>query len=189
MERGIVKKVIGPVVDVHFPSGKLPDLYNAVEIKLPDRKVTLEVVQEIGNGTVRCIALASTDGISRGLEAVDTGAPISMPVGEATLGRMFNVVGEPIDGKGPVNADHHLPIHRDPPPFTDILPSTEVLETGIKVVDLLAPYSRGGKIGLFGGAGVGKTVLIMELIRNIAYEHGGYSVFAGAGSVRSSAGT
>ena len=181
MERGIVKKVIGPVVDVHFPSGKLPDLYNAVEIKLPDRKVTLEVVQEIGNGTVRCIALASTDGISRGLEAVDTGAPISMPVGEATLGRMFNVVGEPIDGKGPVNADHHLPIHRDPPPFTDILPSTEVLETGIKVVDLLAPYSRGGKIGLFGGAGVGKTVLIMELIRNIAYEHGGYSVFAGVG--------
>ena len=181
MERGIVKKVIGPVVDVHFPSGKLPDLYNAVEIKLPDRKVTLEVVQEIGNGTVRCIALASTDGISRGLEAVDTGAPISMPVGEATLGRMFNVVGEPIDGKGPVNADHHLPIHRDPPTFTDILPSTEVLETGIKVVDLLAPYSRGGKIGLFGGAGVGKTVLIMELIRNIAYEHGGYSVFAGVG--------
>ena len=181
MERGIVKKVIGPVVDVHFPSGKLPDLYNAVEISLPDRKVTLEVVQEIGNGTVRCIALASTDGISRGLEAVDTGAPISMPVGEATLGRMFNVVGEPIDGKGPVNADHHLPIHRDPPPFTDILPSTEVLETGIKVVDLLAPYSRGGKIGLFGGAGVGKTVLIMELIRNIAYEHGGYSVFAGVG--------
>ena len=181
MERGIVKKVIGPVVDVHFPSGKLPDLYNAVEISLPDRKVTLEVVQEIGNGAVRCIALASTDGISRGLEAVDTGAPISMPVGEATLGRMFNVVGEPIDGKGPVNADHHLPIHRDPPPFTDILPSTEVLETGIKVVDLLAPYSRGGKIGLFGGAGVGKTVLIMELIRNIAYEHGGYSVFAGVG--------
>lgn len=181
MERGIVKKVIGPVVDVHFPSGKLPDLYNAVEISLPDRKVTLEVVQEIGNGTVRCIALASTDGISRGLEAVDTGAPISMPVGEATLGRMFNVVGEPIDGKGPVNADHHLPIHRDPPLFTDILPSTEVLETGIKVVDLLAPYSRGGKIGLFGGAGVGKTVLIMELIRNIAYEHGGYSVFAGVG--------
>lgn len=181
MERGIVKKVIGPVVDVHFPSGKLPDLYNAVEISLPDRKVTLEVVQEIGNGTVRCIALASTDGISRGLEAVDTGAPINMPVGEATLGRMFNVVGEPIDGKGPVNADHHLPIHRDPPPFTDILPSTEVLETGIKVVDLLAPYSRGGKIGLFGGAGVGKTVLIMELIRNIAYEHGGYSVFAGVG--------
>ena len=181
MERGIVKKVIGPVVDVHFPSGKLPDLYNAVEISLPDRKVTLEVVQEIGNGTVRCIALASTDGISRGLEAVDTGAPISMPVGEATLGRMFNVVGEPIDGKGPVNADHHLPIHRDPPPFTDILPSTEVLETGIKVVDLLAPYSRGGKIGLFGGAGVGKTVLIQELIHNVAMEHGGYSVFTGVG--------
>lgn len=182
MERGIVKKVIGPVVDVHFPSGKLPDLYNAVEISLPDRKVTLEVVQEIGNGTVRCIALASTDGISRGLEAVDTGAPINMPVGEATLGTYVQRRRRADRRQRPLSTRiNHLPIHRDPPPFTDILPSTEVLETGIKVVDLLAPYSRGGKIGLFGGAGVGKTVLIMELIRNIAYEHGGYSVFAGVG--------
>lgn len=181
MTNGIVKRVIGPVVDVQFPAGKLPELYNAVEIARPEGKLTLEVVQQIGEGVVRCIALASTDGVSRGTLAVDTGAAITMPVGEATLGRMFNVVGEPIDGKGSVNADRRLPIHRDAPPFTSIRPSTEMLETGIKVVDLLAPYAKGGKIGLFGGAGVGKTVLIMELIRNVAYEHGGYSVFAGVG--------
>lgn len=181
MANGIVTRVIGPVVDIQFPAGELPELYNAIEISMEDRKVVLETVQQIGAGSVRCIALSSTDGISRGTEAIDTGSAISMPVGEATLGRMFNVVGEPIDGKGPVCAEKHLPIHRDPPPFTDIIPSTELLETGIKVVDLLCPYSRGGKIGLFGGAGVGKTVLIMELIRNIAYEHGGYSVFAGVG--------
>ena len=182
MVNGIVKRVIGPVVDVQFPAGQLPELYNAVEITHDDgSKVTLEVVQQIGEGAVRCIALASTDGISRGTTAVDTGAPITMPVGEATLGRMFNVVGEPIDGKGAVNAEKRLPIHRDAPQFTDIRPATEMLETGIKVVDLLAPYAKGGKIGLFGGAGVGKTVLIMELIRNVAYEHGGYSVFAGVG--------
>ena len=181
MANGIVTRVIGPVVDIQFPAGELPELYNAIEISMEDRKVVLETVQQIGAGSVRCIALSSTDGISRGMEALDTGSAISMPVGEATLGRMFNVVGEPIDGKGPVSAEKHLPIHRDPPPFTDIIPSTELLETGIKVVDLLCPYSRGGKIGLFGGAGVGKTVLIMELIRNIAYEHGGYSVFAGVG--------
>ena len=182
MVNGIVKRVIGPVVDVQFPAGQLPELYNAVEVAHENGgKVTLEVVQQIGEGAVRCIALASTDGISRGTAAVDTGAPITMPVGEATLGRMFNVVGEPIDGKGAVNAEKRLPIHRDAPPFTDIRPATEMLETGIKVVDLLAPYAKGGKIGLFGGAGVGKTVLIMELIRNVAYEHGGYSVFAGVG--------
>ena len=181
MVNGIVKRVIGPVVDVQFPAGELPELYNAVEINSEVGKVTLEVVQQIGAGTVRCIALASTDGISRGEPATDTGAPITMPVGEATLGRMFNVVGEPIDGKGAVNTDKRLPIHRDAPAFTDIRPATEMLETGIKVVDLLAPYAKGGKIGLFGGAGVGKTVLIMELIRNVAYEHGGYSVFAGVG--------
>ena len=182
MVNGIVKRVIGPVVDVQFPAGQLPELYNAVEVAHENGgKVTLEVVQQIGEGAVRCIALASTDGISRGTAAVDTGAPITMPVGEATLGRMFNVVGEPIDGKGTVNAEQRLPIHRDAPPFTDIRPATEMLETGIKVVDLLAPYAKGGKIGLFGGAGVGKTVLIMELIRNVAYEHGGYSVFAGVG--------
>ena len=181
MENGIIRRVIDPVVDVQFPSGKLPDIYNAIEVNLDDHKIVMEAVQHIGDNSVRCISLFSTDGLSRGCPAVDTGAPIKMPVGEATLGRMFNVVGEPIDGKGPVNAEEYMPIHRQAPAFTDIAPSTEILETGIKVVDLLAPYSKGGKIGLFGGAGVGKTVLIMELIRNVAYEHGGYSVFAGVG--------
>lgn len=181
MENGIVRRVIGPVVDVQFPSGKMPEIYNAIEIQLEDRKVVMEAVQHIGDNSVRCISLFSTDGLSRGCTAVDTGAPVKMPVGDATLGRMFNVVGEPIDEKGPVNAQEYMPIHREAPAFTDIAPSTEILETGIKVVDLLAPYSKGGKIGLFGGAGVGKTVLIMELIRNVAYEHGGYSVFAGVG--------
>ncbi len=181
MNNGTVKRVIGPVVDIHFAEGKLPELYNAIEISLPERKVVLEVVQQLGGRDVRCIALSSTDGISRGIDAFDTGSSIMMPVGEATLGRMFNVVGDPIDGKGPVENAERLPIHRKAPGFTEILPATEMLETGIKVVDLLAPYARGGKIGLFGGAGVGKTVLIMELIRNVAYEHGGYSVFAGVG--------
>ena len=181
MENGIIRRVIGPVVDVQFPSGKMPDIYNAIEVKLKDRKIVMEAVQQIGDNSVRCVSLFSTDGLSRGCMAVDTGAPIKMPVGKATLGRMFNVVGEPIDGKGPVNAEEYMPIHREAPAFTDIAPSTELLETGIKVVDLLAPYSKGGKVGLFGGAGVGKTVLIMELIRNVAYEHGGYSVFAGVG--------
>ena len=181
MEKAIVKRVIGPVVDILFPIGKIPELYHAIEVPLENRSVMLEVVQQLGNGEARCIALSSTDGISRGCEAIDTGAPITMPVGEATLGRMFNVAGEPIDGKGPVRAEKYLPIHRKAPHFTEIRSSAGMLETGIKVVDLLAPYSRGGKIGLFGGAGVGKTVLIMELIRNVAYEHGGYSVFAGVG--------
>ena len=181
MENGIIRRVIGPVVDVQFPSGRMPDIYNAIEVQLEDRKVVMEAVQHIGDNSVRCISLFSTDGLSRGCTAVDTGAPIKMPVGDATLGRMFNVVGEPIDGQGPVNAEEYMPIHRQAPEFTDIAPSTEILEPGIKVVALLAPYSKGGKIGLFGGAGVGKTVLIMELIRNVAYEHGGYSVFAGVG--------
>ena len=181
MEQGIVTRVIGPVVDVQFPSGRLPDIYNAIEIPLEGRKVVIETVQQLGDNSVRCVALFSTDGISRGCRAFDTGHPVTVPVGEATLGRMFNVIGEPIDGKGPVETAERLPIHRDPPAFTDVAPATEILETGIKVVDLLAPYDKGGKIGLFGGAGVGKTVLIMELIRNIAYEHGGYSVFAGVG--------
>ena len=181
MDTGIVKRVIGPVVDVHFDAGRLPEIYHAVEIRLEERKVVMEVVQQIGGGDVRCIALSSTDGISRGCEAVNTGSSIMMPVGEATLGRMFNVVGEPIDGKGPVETAERLPIHRKPPVFTDILPATELLETGIKVIDLLAPYSKGGKIGLFGGAGVGKTVIIMELINNIAKQHGGISVFTGVG--------
>jgi len=181
MENGIVRRVIGPVVDVQFPSGRLPEIYNAIEIQLEDRKVVMEAVQLIGDDCARCISLFSTDGISRGATAVDTGSPIRMPVGEATLGRMFNVVGETIDGKGELTDVERIPIHRNSPAFTDIKPSTEILETGIKVIDLLAPYSKGGKIGLFGGAGVGKTVLIQELIRNVAYEHGGYSVFAGVG--------
>ena len=141
----------------------------------------MEVVQLIGDNSVRCISLFSTDGISRGMMARDTGSPVTVPVGKATLGRMFNVVGEPIDGKGPVATDERVPIHREAPAFTELRPSVEILETGIKVIDLLAPYSKGGKVGLFGGAGVGKTVLIQELIRNVAYEHGGYSVFAGVG--------
>ena len=181
MENGIVRRVIGPVVDVQFPSGNLPEIYNAIEIQLEDRKVVMEAVQLIGDNSVRCISLFSTDGISRGMTARDTGSPVTMPVGEATLGRMFNVIGEPIDGKGPVATDERVPIHREAPAFTELRPSVEILETGIKVIDLLAPYSKGGKVGLFGGAGVGKTVLIQELIRNVAYEHGGYSVFAGVG--------
>ena len=181
MENGIVKRVIGPVVDVQFPAGKLPEINNAIEVHTGERRIVMEAVQQLGDNAVRCISLFSTDGLQRGCRAVDTGTSVKMPVGEATLGRMFNVIGEPIDGKGPVNATEYLPIHREAPAFTDIAPATELLETGIKVVDLLAPYAKGGKIGLFGGAGVGKTVLIMELIRNIAYEHGGYSVFAGVG--------
>ena len=181
METGIIRRVIGPVVDVQFPDGKLPDIYNAIETTVGDRKIVMETMQQLGDNTVRCVSLFSTDGLSRGTIAYDTGGPVTMPVGEATLGRMFNVIGEPIDGKGPVEAAERLPIHREAPVFTEVAPATEILETGIKVVDLLAPYAKGGKIGLFGGAGVGKTVLIMELIRNIAYEHGGYSVFAGVG--------
>ena len=181
MGKGIVKRVTGPVVDIEFPQGEQPEIRRAVEILAEGHSIKAEVVQDIGRGGVRCIALASTDGLYRGCPAVDTGATISMPVGEGTLGRMFNVAGEPIDGKGPVDAVKYMPIHRDPPAFTEIKPAEEMLETGIKVVDLLTPYAKGGKIGLFGGAGVGKTVLIMELIRNVAYEHGGYSVFAGVG--------
>ena len=181
MVKGIVKRVTGPVVDIEFPQGEQPEIRHAVNILADNHAIKAEVVQDIGRGGVRCIALASTDGLYRGCPAVDTGASISMPVGEGTLGRMFNVAGEPIDGKGPVDAIKYMPIHRDPPAFTEIKPAEEMLETGIKVVDLLTPYAKGGKIGLFGGAGVGKTVLIMELIRNVAYEHGGYSVFAGVG--------
>ena len=181
MENGIVKRVIGPVVDVQFPAGKLPEINNAIEVHTGERRIVMEAVQQLGDNTVRCISLFSTDGLQRGCRAVDTGTSVKMPVGEATLGRMFNVIGEPIDGKGPVNATEYLPIHREAPAFTDIAPATELLETGIKVVDLLAPYAKGGKIGLFGGAGVGKTVLIMELINNVAKQHGGISVFAGVG--------
>ena len=182
MAIGKVKQIIGPVVDIEFPAGQLPDIYNAVTIKHGDKlNITLEAMQHLGNNTVRCVALSSTDGLQRGMTANDEGHPITIPVGQPTLGRMFNVIGEPIDGLGPVEVKETLPIHRPAPSFEELEPSTEILETGIKVVDLLAPYAKGGKVGLFGGAGVGKTVLIMELIRNIAYEHGGYSVFAGVG--------
>lgn len=181
MEQGIVKRIIGAVVDIQFPTGHQPEIYHAIEVPLSDHIVVLETVQQLGAGCVRCISLFPTDGLSRGLKAWDTGAPVRVPVGEQTLGRMFNVVGQPIDGKQDVSASATLPIHRSAPPFTDVVPATELLETGIKVIDLLAPYAKGGKIGLFGGAGVGKTVLIQELIRNVAYEHGGYSVFVGVG--------
>ncbi|NLJ56846.1 MAG: F0F1 ATP synthase subunit beta [Firmicutes bacterium] len=181
MNEGKVVQVIGPVVDVEFLEGNLPHLYNAVVIKEKGINLTMEVMQHLGNNMVRCVALSSTDGMRGGMKAVDTGSPIKAPVGPSTLGRLFNVVGEAIDDKGPLKAEEWWPIHRDPPSFDELEPSTEILETGLKVLDLLAPLPRGGKMGLFGGAGVGKTVLIMELIRNVAYEHGGYSVFAGVG--------
>lgn len=182
---GRVVQVMGPVVDVEFPPGQLPDLYNAITINAEVEgvavKLTMEAAQHLGNNTVRCVAMSSTDGVRRGMPAVDTGGPISVPVGRSSLGRIFNVLGETIDGGPPITDAERLPIHRPAPDVEEVLPSSEILETGIKVVDLLAPYPRGGKIGLFGGAGVGKTILIMELIRNIAYEHGGFSVFAGVG--------
>ncbi len=188
LKSGKVVQVIGPVVDIEFPQDQLPDIYNAIVVRSEDQEdkttqidLTLEVAQHLGNNLVRCVAMSSTDGLVRGMKAIDQGQPITVPVGEVTLGRIFNVTGEPIDELGPVNATERWPIHRPAPDLVDQDPTTEMLETGIKVVDLLAPYSKGGKIGLFGGAGVGKTVLIMELIRNIAYEHGGYSVFAGVG--------
>ncbi len=190
---GTVVQVIGPVVDIEFPPGQLPDLFDAIVIDSEDQEdeikatltqkvnVTLEAMQHLGNNIARCVAMASTDGIRRGMRALDTKSPIKMPVGRGTLGRVFNVLGEPIDGKGPVEAEDHYPIHRPAPPVVDQRPAREILETGIKVIDLLAPFAKGGKIGLFGGAGVGKTVIIQELIRNIAYEHGGFSVFCGVG--------
>ncbi len=189
MEQGKIVQVIGPVIDVRFPKENMPEIYNAVKITSADQEgdvaqdidVTLETMQHLGNNQVRCVALSSTDGIQRGMIAVNTGAPISVPVGNNTLGRMLNVIGEPVDEAGPVETEEKYPIHRPAPEFKEQSPATEILETGIKVVDLLAPYAKGGKIGLFGGAGVGKTVLIMELIRNIAYEHGGFSVFSGVG--------
>ena len=186
MAKGKVVQVIGPVVDIEFPAGELPEILNAIKItgKAADREVnlTVEVMQHLGDSITRCIAMSSTDGLMRGMEADDTGAPIMVPVGEATLGRVFNVLGEPVDhNPAPVGNKESWPIHRPAPKFDNQETSTQILETGIKVVDLIAPYSRGGMIGLFGGAGVGKTVLIMELIHNIATEHGGYSVFAGVG--------
>ncbi len=181
MNEGRIVQVIGPVVDVEFREEQLPDLYNAVQVKEKGFNLTMEVMQHLGGSRVRCVALASTDGLHAGMKAIDTGSPIKVPVGPGILGRLINVIGEPIDGKGPLEAEDWWPIHRSPPSFDKLEPSTEILTTGLKVLDLLAPLPKGGKMGLFGGAGVGKTVLIMELIRNVAYEHGGYSVFAGVG--------
>ncbi|MFW6034630.1 MAG: F0F1 ATP synthase subunit beta [Halothermotrichaceae bacterium] len=193
---GKVVQVIGPVVDVEFPSGELPEIYNAVKITgeresaqggpnkdESDNKIdlTVEVMHQLGDNRVRCVAMASTDGLVRGTEAEDTGGPISVPVGEEVLGRIFNVLGDAIDKEGEVETREKMPIHRPAPDYEELETTTEIFETGIKVIDLLAPYARGGKVGLFGGAGVGKTVLIMELINNIATEHGGYSVFSGVG--------
>lgn len=174
---------MGPVVDIEFPEGvELPDIYNAIEIPLGDgKRLVVEVEQHLGNNWVRCVAMDTTDGLRRGMEAYDTGAPIMVPVGRGTLGRIFNVLGEPIDGLGPVQADEYRPIHQPPPPFEEQVTEVEVFETGLKVIDLVAPFTKGGKTGVFGGAGVGKTFIIMELIRNIAIEHGGVSVFAGVG--------
>ena len=178
---GRVVQVIGPVLDIRFESGRLPDLLNAIEIDNDGTKITAEVAQHIGDNVVRCIAMNSTDGLRRGVTAVDMGGPISVPVGEETLGRMFNLLGDPIDNKPAPENVQRWPIHRPAPAYDEQQGATEILETGIKVVDLIAPYAKGGKIGLFGGAGVGKTVLIMELINNIAREHSGLSVFAGVG--------
>ena len=183
---GYITQIIGPVVDVKFPGGKLPQIYNALKITATNEagqeiNLTVEVQQLLGDNQVRAVAMSSTDGLVRGLEVLDTGAPISVPVGKVTLGRIFNVLGEPVDNQGPVNAQETLPIHRPSPQFTELETKPSVFETGIKVVDLLTPYRRGGKIGLFGGAGVGKTVIMMELINNIATQHGGVSVFAGVG--------
>jgi F-type H+-transporting ATPase subunit beta len=178
---GFISQIIGPVVDIEFPNGELPKIYNALVITSGDSSITCEVQQLLGNNKVRAVSMTSTDGLKRGASVVDTGAPITVPVGTKTLGRIFNVLGEPVDEMGSCDAPSGLPIHRASPAFTDLETKPAVFETGIKVVDLLAPYRRGGKIGLFGGAGVGKTVLIMELINNIAKAHGGVSVFGGVG--------
>ncbi|MBF2057093.1 MAG: F0F1 ATP synthase subunit beta [Cyanobacterium sp. T60_A2020_053] len=183
---GKITQVIGPVVDAEFPSGNLPRIYNALRIEGTNEAgqsvaVTCEVQQLLGDNQVRAVSMTTTDGLVRGMEIVDLGKPISVPVGKATLGRIFNVLGEPVDNKGPVNAEETFPIHRKAPAFTDLVTQPTVFETGIKVVDLLTPYRQGGKIGLFGGAGVGKTVIMMELINNIAIQHGGVSVFGGVG--------
>jgi F-type H+/Na+-transporting ATPase subunit beta len=179
---GRVIQITGPVVDIEFPAGHLPGIYNAIEIQREGQDpLTCEVQQHLGNNWVRAVAMTTTDGLARGVAVLDTGAPITVPVGEATLGRVFDVLGHAIDGKGEVKADVHLPIHRDPPAFDQQSTEIEVFETGLKVIDLICPFKKGGKIGIFGGAGVGKTVIIQELIRNVAQEHEGVSVFAGVG--------
>ncbi len=178
---GTIVQVIGPVLDIRFPDGQLPNLLNAIEIDNHGKKLTVEVAQHIGDNVARCIAMSSTDGLKRGLEAVDTGSPITVPVGEECLGRIFNLLGEPVDNMPAPENPERWPIHRPAPSYEEQESTTEILETGIKVVDLICPYAKGGKIGLFGGAGVGKTVLIMELINNVAKQHGGLSVFTGVG--------
>jgi len=191
MPKGVVGKVIqinGPVVDVAFPTGELPEIYDAVEVTDNERQVILECQQHLGRDVVRCIAMDTTDGLRRGMDAVQTGGAITVPVGPEILGRLFNVLGEPIDERGPVETQERYPIHRDPPSFAEQTARTEFFETGLKVIDLVAPLTRGGKTGIFGGAGAGKTIIITELIRSIAMEHGGYSVFAGVGE-RSREGT
>jgi F-type H+-transporting ATPase subunit beta len=181
MAKGKVAQVIGTVVDVEFPPDELPALFNAIEITTEEGKITLEVEEHIGNNWVRCLSLAPTDGLARGTEAVDTGVPITVPVGRASLGRLFDVTGQTLDELGEVRAEENWPIHRQPPSFEAQETTPQLLETGLKVIDLIAPFTKGGKIGAYGGAGVGKTVVIQELIRNIATEHGGFSVFAGVG--------
>ena len=182
LNKGYISQIIGPVLDIEFPDGTLPPIYSAIKIELEDGSSTIvEVQQLLGDNKIRAVSMRSTDGLKRGVEAIDLGAPISVPVGTPTLGRIFNVIGEPVDEQGDVTSDETLPIHREAPAFTELETKPSIFETGIKVVDLLAPYRRGGKIGLFGGAGVGKTVLIMELINNIAKAHGGVSVFGGVG--------
>jgi len=182
LNKGYVTQIIGPVLDIEFSDGNLPPIYSAIKIELEDGSSTIvEVQQLLGDNKVRAVSMRSTDGLKRGVEAIDLGAPITVPVGTPTLGRIFNVIGEPVDEQGDVSSNETLPIHRDAPAFTELETKPSIFETGIKVVDLLAPYRRGGKIGLFGGAGVGKTVLIMELINNIAKAHGGVSVFGGVG--------
>lgn len=181
MSKGIIHQIIGPVIDIKFEPEHLPDLLNAINIEFEDRTIVAEVAQHIGDDIVRCVALSSTDGLRRGMQASDTGGPISVPVGPEVLGRLFNVIGETIDGKEPVVTETRSSIHKPAPSFEEQDTSAQIFETGIKVIDLIAPYTKGGKVGLFGGAGVGKTVLIQELIHNIAKEHGGISVFAGVG--------
>jgi len=181
LSKGKIVQIIGTVVDVEFPQEGLPAIYNAIEINQDGQKMILEAEQHIGNNWVRCLALSPTEGLQRGTEAIDTGAPIMVPVGKAALGRLFNVFGEPLDGLGPVNTEERSPIHHPAPSLEDQETTTQVLETGLKVIDLITPFARGGKIGAYGGAGVGKTVIIMELIHNIATAHGGFSVFAGVG--------
>ncbi len=180
---GRVIQVIGPVVDVEFPEGDLPEIHDALKIEDPDKDIdiTMEVAQHLGDNAIRAVSMQPTEGLVRGMGVKPTGGPITVPVGKGMLGRLINVIGEPVDDLGEVETDMHYPIHRPAPAFVEQEPATEIFETGIKVIDLLIPYAKGGKIGLFGGAGVGKTVVVMELIRNIAYEHGGYSVFAGVG--------